>query len=100
MDNTFLKGDVMLEVLNMLGYKGKDKVTGQTGVITSICFDLYGCVQAVLNPGKNKDGKLGECHWFDVDRITLTSKKPVMKQPEFVNKAKVIVKGPEHKPIP
>lgn len=90
----------MLEALKMLGYKGKDKVTGQTGVITSVCFDLYGCVQVVLNPGMDKNGKLKDCLWFDVDRITLTSKKPVMKQPEFVKKTKAIVKGPERKPIP
>jgi len=90
----------VLEALKMLGLKGKDKITGQKGIVTSVCFDLYGCIQVVINPGINKDGKLKDCVWFDVDRITLTSKRPVMKQPEFVNKIKVASKGPERKPIP
>ena len=88
----------MLEALKMLGLKGKDKVTGQTGVITSVCFDLYGCVQVVLNPGIDKNGKPGDMCWFDIERITLTSKRPVMKQPAFVKEA--APKGPEAKPLP
>ena len=35
----------------VLGYRVKDKVTGYTGVATSVCFDLYGCVQVTVNPG-------------------------------------------------
>jgi len=44
--------------LSLLGLKVKDKVTGYTGVVASIGFDLYGCVQAIVNPGMDKDGKL------------------------------------------
>ena len=45
---------------NLLGMKGKDVVTGFKGVITSLSFDLYGCVQAVINP--RKMDKEGKCH--------------------------------------
>jgi len=34
--------------LEMLGKEGFDVVTGFDGVITSVSFDLYGCVQAVV----------------------------------------------------
>lgn len=69
--------------LGLLGFKVEDTVTGLTGVVTSISFDLYGCIQAVINPGLDKDGKHQDCHWYDVSRLAVTSKKPVMDVPNF-----------------
>ncbi|MDY6957648.1 MAG: hypothetical protein SVK08_00690 [Halobacteriota archaeon] len=80
--------------LQKLGYKGKDKVTGMQGVITSISFDLYGCNQVLLNPGLDKDGKPRDAGWYDSNRIEVISKDPIMNQPDFANQ-----KGPEIKPI-
>lgn len=71
------------EHINLLGFKVEDKVTGFSGVVSSVCFDLYGCIQAAVNPGLNKDGKLGDSHWFDINRLTVKSKKPVMTPPNF-----------------
>lgn len=86
----------MNEHIELLGYRAKDKITGMEGVITSICFDLYGCVQAVLNPGLDKDGKPKENFWYDVNRLEI-SKKSVMKHPPFPSlRAKVT--GPAEKP--
>ena len=68
-----------------MGYKAKDKVTGANGVITSISFDLFGCIQVVVTPPLGKDGKLAESIWFDIGRLEITSKKPVMDVPDFVN---------------
>jgi len=68
----------------MLGHKGKDKVTGFKGVITSLSFDLYGCVTCILSPPLDKDKKIVDGRWFDVTRIEITSKKPVMDLPDFV----------------
>jgi hypothetical protein len=48
--------DVKQQLL-LLGYRVRDKVTGMTGVVSSISFDLYGCVQAIVNRGLDKDGK-------------------------------------------
>jgi hypothetical protein len=79
--------------INLLGFKAKDKVTGITGVITSICFDLYGCIQCLLNPGVGSDGKLMDLTWFDANRLEIISDKPVMNQPDFCQ-----VPGPECKP--
>jgi len=69
--------------LSLLGLKVKDKVTGYTGVVASIGFDLYGCVQAIVNPGMDKDGKLQDSQWFDVNRLEIKDKTPVMKLPNF-----------------
>ncbi len=61
----------------------EDKVTGAKGVVDSISFDLYGCVQAGLNPGLDKDKKQMDCKWFDVSRLNVKSKTPVMETPDF-----------------
>lgn len=81
------------EHLKLLGFKVKDVVTGFTGVISSISFDLYGCVQAIVNPGLDKDGKPGDMHWFDLKRLEPIGDKPVMEQPTFES-----VPGGEHLP--
>jgi hypothetical protein len=69
--------------LELLGLKVEDKVTGFRGVVASIGFDLYGCVQAIVNPGLGKDKKIGDCQWFDVNRLKVLSTKPVMDRPNF-----------------
>lgn len=71
--------------LKKLGYKCKDKVTGFKGVITSISFELYGCVQCVVTPPVGKDGKQPDSRWFDIARVDLTVKSPVMELPYFMN---------------
>jgi hypothetical protein len=69
--------------LNMLGLKVEDRVTGFKGVVTSVGFDLYGCVQAIVNPGTDKDGKTQESSWFDIARLRVTEDEPVMDRPDF-----------------
>lgn len=69
--------------LNLLGMRVEDKVTGFKGVVATISFDLYGCVQAVVNPGADKDGKLMDQCWFDVSRLTLLALEPVMERPNY-----------------
>jgi hypothetical protein len=69
--------------LALLGLKVEDAVTGFAGVVSSLSFDLYGCVMACVNPGKDKDGKLADQHWFDVARLKVMSPTPVMQPPNF-----------------
>ncbi len=69
--------------LSLLGLKAKDVVTGKEGVIDSISFDLYGCIQASMNPGLDKDKKQMDYMWFDVSRIKVLKKTPVMEQPDY-----------------
>lgn len=83
----------------LLGKKVKDKVSGFAGVVNSICFDLFGCIQASVAPPMDAQGKLQESYWFDVTRLTVVSEKPVMQLPDF-NKGYVAEgkKGPAIKP--
>ena len=69
--------------MELIGMKVKDKVTGFKGVVSSIAFDLYGCIQAIVTPFVTKDGKQGDSLWFDVQRLIVTSNKPVMDLPNF-----------------
>lgn len=70
--------------INLLGFEGKDKVTGFTGVITTMSFDLYGCIQLVLTP-KVQDGKqeYPNGNWFDITRIDITSHERAMDMPNY-----------------
>lgn len=85
--------------LNMLGREAEDKITGFKGVITSVGFDLYGCVQVVIVPPM-KDGDIINGSWLDVSRLTVSTEKPVMAVPnfEFGSVARG-EKGPERKPL-
>ena len=69
--------------LQILGHEVKDVVTGFVGIVTTISFDLYGCVQAVVTPlGVDKDGKLFSGHYFDTTRLEIAGKR-VMEIPDF-----------------
>jgi hypothetical protein len=69
--------------LQLLGLRARDCVTGFTGVITSVSFDLFGCVQAVIAPPLDAEGKIPEGRWFDVTRLVDLSEQPVMPRPDF-----------------
>lgn len=74
----------MKSYMDLIGLRARDLVTRLEGVVTSVCFDLYGCVQICLTPGINdKDGKLGEQYWFDFKRIEILNKTPVMPVPSY-----------------
>jgi len=68
--------------LTILGKKAKDKITKVSGIATSISFDLYGCIQATIDRGVDKDGKSYPYDWYDVGRLIIKG-KPVMKVPDF-----------------
>lgn len=87
---------------DLLGKKATDRVTGFSGVIESVCFDLYGCVQAILRAKADKDGKLENAHWFDVSRLKVEKTARVMPVPDFgENKVMKTAtpKGPAQKPL-
>lgn len=87
------------EHIALLGMKVEDKVTGFTGVVTHVGFDLYGCVQVIVHPGLDESGKLRDTDWFDIERLKITSKTPVMEQPSFeFGSTAVDLKGPSKKP--
>ena len=89
-----------MKYIDMLGYRAKDRITGFEGTITSICFDLFGCIQATINPGLDKDGKFRDSAWFDINRLEFISKKRVMEPPNFEDGYQAEAKqGAADKPI-
>jgi len=86
--------------LTMLGHRGKDIVTGFKGTITSLSFDLYGCIQVCLTPKMDKDGEAKLSKWCDRNRVKIYG-KIVMPMPDF-NAGYVAEggKGPAEKPGP
>ena len=87
--------------MSLLGTKAKDAVTGFHGVITTLSYDLYGCIQVVITPPTGKDGQTKEGHWFDVTRLIITDHTPVMVLPDF-NAGYIAEgrKGCSNKPMP
>ncbi len=72
--------------LKLLGYKVSHAVYGIEGVVTSISFDLNGCIQAAIRPqGLTAEGKLKESFgWFDTKGLKVLSDHPLQDQPDFV----------------
>lgn len=89
----------MQEPLNLLGLKVKDRITGIEAIVTSISFDLYGCIQAIINSGLDKELKPRENYWFDIQRLEILSSERLMEVPAFPAKIKDFRKGPEDKPV-
>jgi hypothetical protein len=69
--------------LSLLGCRARDKVTGIEGVVTTVSFDLYGCIQAVLTQKADEKGEYKMSPWFDVTRLDIVDHNPVMTQPNF-----------------
>ena len=67
-----------------IGFKAVDKVTGFVGVISSISFDLYGCIQYALTPPVGENNKYPDGRWFDYTRLNVKGRKPVMEVPQFI----------------
>lgn len=57
--------------LDLLGRRVADRVTGIEGVVTSVSYDLYGCVQALVVPPASADKARVE--WYDVGRLKTLS---------------------------
>jgi hypothetical protein len=71
----------VMKALELLGLKVRDRVTGFTGVASSICFDLYGCIQAIVSPAVDDKGAMPEGKWIDVSRLDVLDAAPVMEIP-------------------
>jgi hypothetical protein len=67
--------------LKLLGLKVEDKVTGFVGIVDSISYDLYGCIQATVKPVCNDKGEMVDAKWFDIARLRVLSPTPVMEVP-------------------
>jgi len=69
--------------INLLGYRATDKITGFSGVIETVGFELYGCVQVILKPPMDNEGKIPDARWFDVTRLDVDTSERVVPVPDF-----------------
>ena len=87
--------------MDLLGLRVEDRVSGFKGIVVSVTFDLYGCIQALVHPGTDSEGRIRETCWFDVVRLAVLSDCPVMSRPDFDWTPESIsagMKGPAAKP--
>lgn len=80
--------------LSLLGRRVRDKITQTEGVITSVAFDVSGCIQGLVVRGNGPDGKSLDPGWYDTKRLQVLS-DPIVPQPTFVQ-----VPGGQELPIP
>ena len=59
--------------IHELGKKGKDKITGFTGILTARCEFLTGCNRYCIQPQELKDGKPIDSIYFDEAQIQIIS---------------------------
>ena len=95
-----MKKTIEQRAIDLLGLTVTDKIQGTTGIVTSVDFDLYGCIQVVLTP-KNSDKDNPKSGWLDINRLEILDKKRAMEHPDFANKYKSFgeVNGPADKPM-
>ncbi len=79
----FNKAPEVQKFIDLLGYRCKDRVTEIEGVITHVGFDLYGCIQVVVHPGKEGETKAADTLWMDINRLEVFTDKKVMEPPMF-----------------
>lgn len=87
--------------LNLLGHKVKDRVSNFEGVVISMSFDLYGCIQADVRPFTlDENGQVQNGIWMDVSRLIIVSGKALMDAPDYkYGKISEGKKGPANLPV-
>jgi hypothetical protein len=85
-------------IIDLLGRTVRDKVTGFRGVVSSVSFDLYGCIQAAVSPPVNDKGEIPDGRWFDVHRLAVLDEPRAMPVPAFAASPADHDRGPAPKP--
>ena len=63
-----------------LGDQVRDMVTGFTGTATARIVFLNGCVRYCITPKVDKDGKIQEGIYIDVEQLEIISKPSTQRQ--------------------
>ena len=92
----------MMAAFSMLGLRKVDRVTGFAGTVTSVSFDLYGCIAGLLTAPLVDHSKDPEQRWFDVKRLDdpASGESRVMDPPRFALDLGPEPGGISDKPIP
>jgi len=78
-----------MKYLNLLGRRVTDRVTGFSGVVESVSYDLYGCIQPWVVAAVDDKGKLEGGRFFDGGRLE-PSGDPLVPVPSFDDAARSI----------
>lgn len=62
----------------MLGTRVRDRITGFSGVITGFVQYISGCNQALVSAPVDKDGKIMDANWFDIQRLERTDESVIV----------------------
>lgn len=84
--------------LELLGCKVRDKVTRFEGIVTSVSFDLYGCIQTLVTPIIDTSSDKSGSSWFDSTRLDILCSTPIMSLPNYDYTDQYEPKGPASKP--
>ena len=69
--------------INLLGLKVEDKITKATGIVTSISYDLYGCIQAIITLDAGTENRESLNQWYDIKRLKILDDTPVLDTPDW-----------------
>ena len=84
--------------IQLLGQQMEDVVSGFKGMVDSVSFDVYGCVQATLKPRVDKSGEVPDGCWFDIKRLKKSGKR-LLDVPAHMITAPGDERGPADKPM-
>lgn len=60
-----------------LGDEVKCKITGFKGTVTAMAKCLTGCDRIEIKPPVDKQGKLNDSYWFDLDACEIIKKRKI-----------------------
>ncbi len=90
---------MIYEAIKLLGHHAKDKVTSFEGIVESVSFDLYGCIQLWIKPTSLKeDGSQKDGGYFDISRLDIFDR--IIPAPNFKDEEEITNnydKGPAQK---
>lgn len=77
-----------------LGSRVRDTLTGFEGYATAYVIHLYGCARIAIQPDLDKDGKMVDAEWIDIQRVEVVEAKVA----EVKNPKAAVSGGPQKDP--
>jgi hypothetical protein len=77
-----IRKEIMAKIELDMGVEARDRVTGLKGIITGKTIYINGCVQWLLKPPVDKDGKLVDGCWIDTIQLEVTGPGISIETPE------------------
>lgn len=74
------------QAFTILGKRVKERVSKLEGIATAVSFDLYGCVQVLVNHGIDDIEKPTPQVWYDMNRMEVLSDEPIIAVPVWTSK--------------